>query len=75
MTSPERKGRRLLLRTGLLLIAIGAAPLLIAIGIDAIAGDPDNPANPVGLGLLFAALSGPGLLCVIVGWSLGSRRG
>jgi hypothetical protein len=74
VTSTKRNWRRLLLRTGLLLIGVGAAPLAIVAGVSAIAGNPDNPANPVGLGLLFVAIGGPGLLLVIVGVALGSRR-
>ncbi len=74
MPSAERNRRQLLLRVGFALLAIGAAPLAIYVAVEAVAGDPDNPGNPVGLGLLFFLLGGPGALCVIIGMSLDKPR-
>ena len=37
-------------------------------------GDPGNPANPVGLGILCFVLAGLGLLLAILGLSLDRHR-
>jgi hypothetical protein len=70
---PTRNRRRILIRTGAVLFALGALPLLVYCVIDSITGDPKNPGNPVGLGLLFVMIGGPGFLLAMIGFCLPPR--
>jgi hypothetical protein len=61
-------------RVGVVLVAIGFLPLLGYCLWDTLFGDPDNPGNPVGLGLLSAFLGWPGIICIVYGSARGNDR-
>jgi len=54
-------------RVGLVLLVIGAAPLLTIIFAAAVGLWPDPNPNPVGAGLLFALTFWPAIICIVVG--------
>src|SRR3979490_2682592 len=54
-------------RVGLVLLVIGAAPLLTIIFAAALGLWPDPNPNPVGAGLLFAVRFCPAIICIVVG--------
>ena len=54
-------------RVGLVLLVIGAAPLLTIIFAAALGLWPDPNPNPVGAGLLFALTFWPAIICIVVG--------
>lgn len=55
-------------RVGVVLTAIGWLPLLVYGVWDSWFGDPKNPGNPIGLGLLTVFLGWPGIACVVTGY-------
>lgn len=54
-------------KAGLILLVVGAAPLLIIIAAAAVGLWPDPHPNPVGPGLLFALAFWPAIICIVVG--------
>jgi hypothetical protein len=57
------------IRTGLVLGAVGAGPLLFIIVAAALGWWPDPDPNPIGPGLLFMFLFWPALACILIGVS------
>jgi len=74
MAIAPRNSRRILFRTGGVLLVFGFAPLAIYCTLAAITGDPGYSDNPVGLGLLTVVLGWPGLLLLLIGFCLGRQR-
>jgi hypothetical protein len=54
-----------LIRAGIVGLVLGTGPLLLAVAISHLKGDP-NP-NPIGPGLLAAVTFWPSLICVLIG--------
>jgi hypothetical protein len=59
--------RSVWVRVGLVLLVVGAAPLLFIIAAAAVGLWPDPNPNPVGPGLLFALTFWPAIICIVVG--------
>lgn len=55
------------IRTGVGLLVVGAAPLILVVLAAAIGLWPDPNPNPVGPGLLFLLTFWPAVLCLVVG--------
>jgi len=55
-----------LVRWGLVGLVLGTGPLLLAVAIAHLKGDP-NP-NPIGPGILAGVTFWPSLICVLIGW-------
>ena len=62
-------------RAGLILLAIGAGPLLFIIAAADVGLWPDPNPNPVGPGILFGLLLWPAIICIVVGVVSVRRRG
>lgn len=58
--------RRIVRRVGIVMTVLGAAPLCLYGVHEWFTGDPANPGNPIGLGFLFFAVGGTGLLLLLV---------
>ena len=54
-------------RVGLVLLVVGATPLLFIITAAALGLWPDPNPNPVGPGLLFGLTFWPAIICIVVG--------
>ena len=54
-------------RVGLVLLVVGASPLLFIITAAALGLWPDPNPNPVGPGILFALTFWPAIICIVVG--------
>ena len=54
-------------KTGLVLLFVGAGPLLFVIVAAAIGLWPDPNPNPIGPGLLFFFTFWPALICIVIG--------
>ena len=54
-------------RVGLLLLVVGATPLLFIITAAALGLWPDPNPNPVGPGILFGLTFWPAIICIVVG--------
>ena len=74
MVTEPRNWRRTLFRTGLALVVIGYAPIAVYCVVDQFTGDPRNPGNPVGLGMLSFLVGGPGLLLLLIAAAIGGPR-
>ena len=74
MPRTTRNNRRILIRTGAALWVVGMLPLLIHELLAKLTGDPTYSDNPVGLGLLGVAISGPGFLLALIGFCLDAPR-
>jgi len=59
--------RSVWVRVGLVLLVVGATPLLFIIAAAAVGLWPDPNPNPVGPGLLFALTFWPAIICIVVG--------
>ena len=59
--------RSVWIRVGLVLLVVGATPLLFIIATAAVGLWPDPNPNPVGPGLLFALTFWPAIICIVVG--------
>ena len=59
--------RSVWIRVGLVLLVVGATPLLFIIAAAAVGLWPDPNPNPVGPGLLFALTFWPAIICIVVG--------
>src|SRR5262245_689509 len=70
----RRNWRRILIRTGATLWVAGMLPLSIYELLAKLTGDPTYSDNPVGLGLLGVAISGPGFLLALIGFCLDAPR-
>lgn len=57
---------RIVRRVGFVMTVLGAAPLGMYAVVEWFAGDPANPGNPIGLGLLFFAIGVPGLFLLLL---------
>ncbi len=54
-------------RVGLVLLVVGATPLLFIITAAALGLWPDPNPNPVGPGILFGLTFWPAIICIVVG--------
>jgi hypothetical protein len=59
--------RSVWVRVGLVILVVGATPLLFIIAAAAVGLWPDPNPNPVGPGLLFALTIWPAIICIVVG--------
>ena len=67
--------RSVWVRVGLVLLVVGATPLLFIIAAAAVGLWPDPNPNPVGPGLLFALTFWPAIICIVVGVIRARNRG
>ncbi len=71
---PRGRRRRRLFAAGLVLLAVGWVPLFAYCLWESLAGDPENPGYPVGLGCWGTLVSGLGFLLSLIALSLGPPR-
>ena len=56
-----------LVKVGVVLLIVGAAPLVFIIAAAALGVWPDPNPNPIGPGLLFFVTFWPAIICIVVG--------